>query len=249
MSTVSTGVPGTVARPPPPVTAAHGGQGEEEELERVYVWSLPLRLVHWIIVFSMIVLGVTGVFIGYPFASAAGEARYHFLTGTVRVVHFYAGFAFMLAVLWRMYWLFAGNRYESWKQFVPVEADRRRDIVGTFLFYTLIKRDAPPVVGHNPLAGATYIAVYGLMIVMVLTGLGLYTMSTGVNSAFYGFRFLVDVFGGPQMSRWIHHIVMWLLFGFAVHHVYSGLLMAVAERTGTMDSIFSGWKYVKKGER
>jgi Ni/Fe-hydrogenase 1 B-type cytochrome subunit len=245
MSTISQSpgvVPAPAARPPA------AAPEPAEELERVYVWSLPLRLIHWIIFFSMAVLAVTGVYIGWPFAASAGEARGLFTMGTVRVVHFWAAFAFTFAVAWRLYWLFAGNRYEKWDQFLPVAAKRRRDMVGTFLFYTMIKGDAPPAVGHNPLAGFTYIAVYGLMVVMVLTGFGLYAMSVGVNSPFHGLGFLAGVFGGPQMARWIHHIVMWLLLGFAVHHVYSGLLMAVSERTGVLDSIFSGYKYVKKGE-
>ena len=37
---------------------------------------------------------------------------------------------------------------------------------------------------------------------------------------------------------------MWLLIGFAVHHVYSAMLMAQVEANGTMESILSGWKFV-----
>jgi hypothetical protein len=29
--------------------------------------------------------------------------------------------------------------------------------------------------------------------------------------------------------------------------VYSGLLMTVNEKTGTMESIFSGWKFIPRG--
>ena len=43
-------------------------------------------------------------------------------------------------------------------------------------------------------------------------------------------------------------LVMWLLLGFAVHHVYSSVLMAFVEKTGTMDSIFTGYKSVPKRE-
>jgi Ni/Fe-hydrogenase 1 B-type cytochrome subunit len=38
---------------------------------------------------------------------------------------------------------------------------------------------------------------------------------------------------------------MWLLLGFAVHHVYSAVLMALVEKR-TMDSIFTGYKWVSK---
>jgi Ni/Fe-hydrogenase 1 B-type cytochrome subunit len=39
---------------------------------------------------------------------------------------------------------------------------------------------------------------------------------------------------------------MWLLLGFAVHHVYSSLLMSQVEQNATVESIFSGYKFVSK---
>ena len=56
-------------------------------LERVYVWELPVRLTHWVIFFSIIILSATGYYIGNPFISVPGAARDHFVMGTVRAVH------------------------------------------------------------------------------------------------------------------------------------------------------------------
>jgi Ni,Fe-hydrogenase I cytochrome b subunit len=42
---------------------------------------------------------------------------------------------------------------------------------------------------------------------------------------------------------------MWLLLGFFVHHVASAVLMSVVERKGTVESIFSGVKFITHGER
>jgi Ni/Fe-hydrogenase 1 B-type cytochrome subunit len=39
---------------------------------------------------------------------------------------------------------------------------------------------------------------------------------------------------------------MWLLLGFAVHHVYSSVLMTTVEANATMESIFSGNKFVPR---
>jgi Ni/Fe-hydrogenase 1 B-type cytochrome subunit len=39
---------------------------------------------------------------------------------------------------------------------------------------------------------------------------------------------------------------MWLLLGFVVQHVYSSWLVATIERNGTLDSIFSGNKWIRK---
>src|SRR5271166_3763308 len=97
-------------------------------LARVYVWELPVRLAHWLIFFSIIVLSATGYYIGHPFISVPGAARDHFVMGTVRVVHLYAAIVFTLAVLVRIYWMFAGNGYARLMQFIPLSLQRLRSL-------------------------------------------------------------------------------------------------------------------------
>jgi hypothetical protein len=38
---------------------------------------------------------------------------------------------------------------------------------------------------------------------------------------------------------------MWFLIGFAIHHIYSALLTSKLERTGELDSMFSGNKFLE----
>jgi Ni,Fe-hydrogenase I cytochrome b subunit len=40
--------------------------GAETRVERVYVWEMPIRLTHWILVFAIITLCATGYYIGIP---------------------------------------------------------------------------------------------------------------------------------------------------------------------------------------
>ena len=89
---------------------------------RVYIWELPVRLTHWLIFFSFIILSATGYYIGHPFISVAGPARDHFVMGTARAVHMYAAIVFALSVLVRIYWMFAGNAYARLTQFIPFGA-------------------------------------------------------------------------------------------------------------------------------
>ena len=83
---------------------------------------------------------------------------------------------------------------------------------------------------------------------MILTGLGLYAVDAGV-SYMASFDFLNVIVGGPQANRWLHHVAMWLLIGFTVHHVYSAVLVSVVEKNGTLDSIISGFKWLPRKER
>lgn len=227
---------------------ARVGQVEASDQVRIYVWDPVMRLCHWVIALSILILSITGIYIGDPYAIVPGEARDHFLTGTVRVIHFYTAIAFTLAVLSRILWMFvSGNRLSSWKQFIPTTLDRFREMWGTLLFYLLIRRDGPESPGHNPLAGGAYSIVFGMYLLMIVTGLGLYGASADARSWMASFGGLLPLVGGGQVARILHHVTMWLLIGFFVHHFYSALLVAIVEKNGTLDSIFSGYKWFKRG--
>jgi len=211
---------------------------------RVYVWELPVRITHWLIAGSIIVLSATGLYIGNPFVTVPGPASPNFLMGWVKVIHGYVAYVFIASVLARVIWMFTGNRHARWDQFIPARPARRRGLLPTIKFYLFARRDPPAAVGHNPVAGATYVLVFGLYFLAILTGLML--RGSGGAGAWQWLASLEPLFGGLQNVRWIHHINMWLLLGFAVHHVYSGILMSIVERNGTMESIFSGYKFVPR---
>jgi Ni/Fe-hydrogenase 1 B-type cytochrome subunit len=216
------------------------------EIVRVYVWQWPVRITHWLIVFSIVVLSCTGIYIGNPFLISSGPAGERFIMGTMKVVHFYAAIVFTLAVLSRIAWMFLGNRYSTWDKFIPVARRRRAGLIPTLRFYLFLLRKPPGFVGHNPLAGMAYVLVFGLYLIAITTGLALYATSVHVDSPLRIFTSLAPLFGGLQTARWIHHATMWLLLGFAVHHVYSSLLMSQVEQNATVESIFSGYKFVSK---
>ncbi len=212
---------------------------------RVYVWELPVRVTHWLLVLSIVSLAVTGFYIGSPFAIVAGEARGRFVMGYMKLVHAHSATVFTLSLLARVAWMFLGNEWSRWHQFLPVRRERLKGLVPTFLFYTWFRRKAPEYIGHNPLAGLTYAAVFALCILQVVTGYAMY----GASNPDSPMAFMAGVapwIGGLQSTRWIHHIVMWLLIGFGVHHVYSALLMSITEANATVDSIFSGNKFVER---
>lgn len=229
-------------------TTRDAPRAEEPTLERIYVWEWPVRLFHWLIAGTIVVLAVTGIYIGNPFLSVGGEATRHFVMGTMKSIHFVAGLVFTLSVLCRILWMFAGNPYARWREFVPVSADRWKGIWKTAAFYSFIKREAPVYVGHNPLAGGIYVAVYGLCLLLIVTGLALASAGAHVDSLLAGFQFLIPLCGGLQLARFFHHIAMWLVIGFTAHHVWSAFLIGSVEKSSLIDSIFSGYKVVGPDE-
>ena len=92
----------------------------------VYLWEWPTRAMHWLAAASIVVLIVTGFYIGKPYFMTSGEASAHYLMGTVRFIHFTAAAVFVATAIVRVYWLFAGNQFERLGALFPV---RPRDWV------------------------------------------------------------------------------------------------------------------------
>jgi Ni/Fe-hydrogenase 1 B-type cytochrome subunit len=207
---------------------------------RTYVWEVPVRLTHWVNVLAILVLSATGFYIGDPVLGGSVA-----LMAWTRGVHRIAAYAFVASLALRTYWAFAGNAWASWRELFPyLRADGRRGLAGTFLYYTFLRRQPPGSVGHNPLAGLAYSAVVALMLLQVLTGFALQSLGgAGWRTAAFGWVFSL---AGAQSVRLVHHVIMWLLLGFAVHHVYSSLLMDAEEKTGLVASIFSGYKFIRR---
>lgn len=213
-----------------------------EGIERVYVWDIVVRSTHWFTMIAIFILAFTGIYIGNPYLIPESAADGQMMMATVKVVHFYTAIAFTILVVARIYWMFAGSYYARWHQFVPIGKRRRGDIMKMLKFYALLSKEPPLNVGHNPLAGMTYLLVYGLYILMILTGLAIYSVSA--SGYMEHFEFLVPLFGGVQTARWIHHIGMWFILGFFAHHIWSAILVSRLEGMGLIDSMFSGYKFL-----
>jgi Ni/Fe-hydrogenase 1 B-type cytochrome subunit len=209
-----------------------------------YVWEVPVRVTHWVNVLAIITLAATGTFIGTAKTLALEPSQ--FIMGWVRFVHFTAAYAFSVSVLARIYWMFRGNRYARWPEFFPVlTSEGRQRMLGTLKYYTFISKKAPHVVGHNALAGTAYSVVFLLYMVMMGTGFALYgeRAPLSLTHKLTGWMFVLFSNQGVRLT---HHMIMWFLIAFAIHHIYSAWLMDVKERGGVMSSIFGGYKAVKQ---
>jgi Ni/Fe-hydrogenase 1 B-type cytochrome subunit len=206
----------------------------------VYVWQLPVRLTHWIVALAIGVLAVTGLFIGNPYLRGG-----NFLMLDVKAWHLVFATVLVCAVAWRLVWLFRGNAWSSWRGIVPFASPAWLErSIETSLWYGFLRRTAPAETGHNPLAAMAYIGVYALLGVEIVTGFALNALSWGGGwSAVFGWIFLVLPANDVHL---VHHLVMWLLLGFLVHHIYSSVLMDSTERSGIVSSIVTGYKSIRR---
>jgi len=223
---------------------------ERGDFTWVYLWSAPVRAMHWIAAACILTLVVTGFYIGRPYFMTSGEASAHFLMGWVRFIHFTAAAVLVMTGIVRVYWLFAGNRFERLPALFPVSRRSLRNLMRTVIAYaTLRPEKAPNFVGHNPLQQYSYTAVYLATVVMVATGFTLYGQSNPDGLIFRAFAWLPPLLGGLQEVRFVHHVLTWFFIIFIIMHVYFAVRSDYVERAGGVSSILTGGRYIPTHEQ
>lgn len=212
-------------------------------VKRVYVWEFPVRLTHWLNFLSIAVLAYTGLYIGAPFFHSISENQ--LTMAHMRYAHFISAYVFTVSVLIRIYWMFAGNRYSAWDQFIPTSSERVKNLTGTTAFYCFLREKCPYVVGHTGIAGVTYLFMFILFLIEILTGFALYSQSHigGLWTLMGGWLFAIM---GAGVVRLIHHLIMWVIAIFVIIHVYISWHNDLVEKNGLTSSIFSGYKSIEE---
>ena len=139
-----------------------------ERLERIrtYIWEAPVRLTHWVNFFLIIALSVTGIYIGKPFLHPVSVDAY--TMGTMKFIHFIAAYAFLMSVIIRVYWAFAGNKYANWRVFLPLTSRQRHDLGDATRYYMFIGQKPPYAAGHTQCAGIAYFFLFSLSLPDIL---------------------------------------------------------------------------------
>ena len=212
----------------------------------VYVYQLPLRIWHWAMVICVSVLIVTGYIIGKPWLSVTGEPVHTFYMGYTRLAHFSAAFVLILLTLFRILFAFVGNRYSRELFILPVwRAAWWKGLWGDIRWYAFLDKEPTVYIGHNPLAQAGMASGVLFMIIVALSGLGLYAQGT-TNPVFTPFRFMLDFMyalgGNGQTLRSLHRLGMLLLVSFIIVHIYMVIREEIMGKTTLVSTMFSGYR-------
>lgn len=227
-------------RPMPPAYAASG------RYRWIYLWGWPIRATHWTAVAAFIALIVTGFYIGRPYFVTGGEASEHYMMGTVRLVHFVAAGVLVACGIIRVYWLFGGNLFERWRALFPVRGRDWINLWKQLKYYLMIHPErAPHYLGHNPLQQLSYTFLYAVVVVQIVTGFALYAQSAPGGAWYTLIGWVVPLFGGMQIVRFVHHILTWVFLIFIPIHIYLAIRAELLEHTGTISSIVSGGRFVR----
>jgi Ni/Fe-hydrogenase 1 B-type cytochrome subunit len=224
-------------------------QGHPEKFfRRAYVWELPVRLTHWVSGIAIVVLFLTGLYIGTPVLSPGGEAANHFVMGRIREIHFAAALIFTISFLARAYWFWAGNSYAQTGFPYLWRPSWWREVFDEVIEYLNLRRGRA-YLGHNALGGASYtFFIVFLGCFQIFTGLAMYSETNPGGWLGRLFGWVIPLLGGSYKTHMYHHLVAWAFPIFILVHVYVVLYDAVTLGNGLIGSIISGHKFYQQAD-
>jgi Ni/Fe-hydrogenase 1 B-type cytochrome subunit len=241
-----------MANPPPPVPAADVSPEDLATVVRqtsVYVYEVPVRIWHWINAAAILVLVVTGHFIGSPPPSMQiGEAHEQFVFGYIRFAHFAAGWVLAIGFLGRIYWAFFGNHHARQLFYLPFwSATFWSEVWYEIRWYLFLAKEPKKYVGHNPLAQLAMFFFITLGVsFMIVTGMALYAEGAQEGSLTH------DLFGWVHGLTWnsqrlhtLHHLGMWWILIFMIIHIYVAIREDIMSRQSIVSTMISGHRTFK----
>jgi len=178
------------------------------------VWDLPVRIVHWLLVFGI-----------------AGSYATHKLGVAYFKYHLWFGYLVVVLAAFRILWGFVGTRHARFAKFLKGPR-------ATLAYFTALLRGAPPATpGHNPLGGWMVIFLLFALLVQGITGL------FGNDEIFntgplYGY---ISDSLSLTLTSWHRRLFDWILIAVALH-VLAVVAHRVFARHDLIGPMFSGRK-------
>jgi Ni/Fe-hydrogenase 1 B-type cytochrome subunit len=215
----------------------------------VYVYEAPVRIWHWVNAAAILVLCVTGYFIGSPPPSVGQHEAYNqFIFGYIRFAHFAAGMILTVGFLGRAYWAVIGNHHARQLFYLPVwDGHWWREVLFEIRWYLFLEREPKKYVGHNPLAQLAMFFFITLGVgFMIVTGLALYAEGAGQSSIFDDlFGWVIALVGNTQRLHTLHHLGMWWILIFMIVHIYVAIREDIMSRQSIVSTMISGHRTFK----
>ncbi|MDD5716861.1 MAG: cytochrome b/b6 domain-containing protein [Sulfuricurvum sp.] len=187
-------------------------------MKRVYVWTLPTRLFHWLFVAFIIAAWIS-----------ADEDRW-------LSIHVALGSALAGLLIFRIIWGIMGPKYSKFSDFNFQISGLKEYIAGIF-------HPSRHYVGHNPAASYIMIAMFITVGLAIVSGFLVYGIQE--NRGILAFLH-ARAFGEMDLFKEVHEFFVNILWVLIALHV-SGVLMnrLLHAEDGTLTSIFDGYKNIK----
>jgi cytochrome b len=226
------------------------------------VWDAGTRWFHWVNALCVIALGAVGyVILNEKVLGLSNPAKI-----TLKTVHVWIAYVFVLNLAWRIVWAFLGNRYARWRQILPGGRgyfQALRSYVAAF-----VAGRPEHYLGHNPVGRISVTLLLLLLLIQAVTGLFLagtdlfyppfgqwlaqWVAAPGVDpstlvpyapemydkAAYESMRALREPFVA------VHLYNFYLLLVVIVLHVAAVVITDIKEGSGIISAMFTGRKVV-----
>ncbi len=214
-----------------------------------YVWSASVRIIHWTVFISVIVLLLSGLYIAYTpiYIIPDGEPVGTFFMAQIRFIHFVAAVIFDIAIFVSIYLIFFSVFRAAWRDLLPTAGNFKKFWI-QLKYYWRLSGDKIEYEYEDPIDILSFLSFHVLAILLMFTGFALYVASYSVDWWWPDLLHLttdwvVWLFGGLRNVRTAHHIMWWLILIWVVVHVYFQLWKTIKFKTGNLDAIIGGYRY------
>jgi len=181
--------------------------------EHTLVWDLPTRVFHWMLVISFSIAWIT-----------SDDNRY-------LDFHVFGGYTFFGLLVFRTLWGIVGSHYAHFRTFAHDWTSLHAYAKG------LLNGQAARYLGHNPLGGWAIIVMIGLGFLVSISGVIVFGGEEG-----HGPLAGVIPFAVGHIAKHIHEILVWVMFGLAVVHVFGVIAESYIHKENLIWSMLSGYK-------
>lgn len=168
---------------------------------------LIFRILHEVILTSILILILTGFYIHRPFIDGGG-----FLMSLVRGTHFLFAAVLVIGTILRLVFMFVG-RNRDWRSFIPSIYDLIR-LPRTLVYYAYMARKPGLEKKYNPMQMISYGLIFLFLIFQIISGFTLQYPDGWLSWLSYG------IFANEIQVRIAHYIVSWVFILFMMIHVY-----------------------------
>jgi len=162
---------------------------------KTYIWSLPTRIFHWLLVFF--------IFIAY--LSSEKESLLY--------IHIAFGYGVGVLVIFRIIWGFIGPKWSRFRDFPLTLKEALEFLKNIFM-------PKKRYLGHNPLASFVMVGMLIVLVSVVLTGLLTYGVQEG-RGVFASLN--LTLFRDMELFEELHEVAVSLLLTLIVLHLNRSL--------------------------
>lgn len=189
-------------------------------MKKIKVWDLPVRICHLLLI----------LLIAFQYLSAEILTE-DWIPNPIQL-HFYAGYACLGVIIFRILWGFLGTKYAKFNNFIKSPMA---------IVKYLNNNDKKHYLGHNPLGALSVIALLLVILVQAATGLFISDQIFS-DGPYYGV--LSSYWQG--VVNFLHHNVFNLLLGFIGVHIAAIIYYKLKKNQALTQAMISGYKKLDK---